>query len=182
MPSICACRESRFTWQRGQATTIASAPTALALAKIASGRRLRVEIVVVLALPAVLVAGLSGSILLNWGPMGRWLGVKGVLAVSDMVTFGLLALVCVFVLRLLADRARVFSLLEVSFVAGSVAVMLADHRNRMLNRPRFFSDWAWSMGIDPTHVLMAVGTALALLAPHRGMPGMPSAASPTSAK
>jgi protein-glutamine gamma-glutamyltransferase len=45
-----------------------------------------------------------------------------------------------------------------------VALALADHRNRMINRPRVFSDWAWSLGLDPGVVLIGVGVVATILA------------------
>lgn len=95
--------------------------------------------------------------------LSRLIGASGVLLLADVITFGFAALAAVFTLRILAHRARILSLLEVLFIAGAVVGLLSDHRNRMINRPRVLSDWAWSLGFDPTAILFVVGTCVALL-------------------
>lgn len=136
---------------------------AMVLAKIAHRRHMRLGIVLPVAIPLLLAAVVLGEQPLRRSAISEYLGHHAAFIVADVVTFGLLALAVVFMLRFLAHRVRVLSLLEVVFVTGAVVATLADHRNRMLNRPRFLSDWAWSLGIDPTHVLVAIGAAIALL-------------------
>lgn len=153
----------RLSSDAGIVAAVIAGLAAMGAARVAHHRRLRSLVALVLGLPLLWGAVALGSGVLGWQWISATAGVEGALAVSDVVTFGLLALVTVFTLRLLAHRVRVASLLEVAFVTGAVAVMLADHRHRMINRPRFLSDWAWSMGIDPTQVLVALGAAIALL-------------------
>jgi len=136
----------------------------MALAYAAYRRRLRVSAALILTPLMLLVAVLLGERLLQSEALSSFLGIQGTFITSDVVTFGLGALCVVFLLRLLSNYARLCSLLEVTFVTGSVAMFLAAHRNRMLNRPRFLSDWSWALGIDPSTVLVAVGAAAALLA------------------
>lgn len=148
----------------GIGVAITAAALGLLLADYAFRRHLRPTAVLVIAPLSLLSALIVGRALGNSTWAGSLLGVTGSLVASEMATFGLSALFTTFVLRFLANRARLFSLLEVLFVAGSVASTLAAHRNRMLNRPRFFSDWAWSLGIDPSAVLIGIGAAALLLA------------------
>lgn len=136
----------------------------LLLADLAHRRRLRLVVGLAFAPLLLFAALLLGDRLLDSLRLAELFGVEGTFIASDVVTFGLAGLAGLFVLRLLANRLRAFSLLEVLFVAGSVAFTLADHRNRMLNRPRFLSDWAWSLGIDPTTILIGVGAAATLAA------------------
>ena len=136
---------------------------ALPLANLALRKRLRLPVALIAAPLGLLTAVTLGEWLINSAILPLSVGALTALRTSDAVIFGLGAYCSVFTLRFLASRIRLFSLLEVLFVAGSVALVLADHRNRMLNRPRFFSDWAWSLGIDPTTVLVAIGAAAALL-------------------
>lgn len=148
----------------GIVSAICCALAALFLADMAHRKRLRLAVVLTMAPVILLGALLGGERLLDSTTVARALGIDNSFAAADAVTFGLLGLATVFTLRALSNRARLFSLLEVVFVAGSVATMLADHRNRMLNRPRFFSDWAWTLGIDPSTVLVGIGAAVSLVA------------------
>lgn len=115
--------------------------------------------------PLCLFSGmLLGDRVLDANALVDLLGIRGTFFVSDGVTFGCAALCTVFFLRFLAHYAQSFSLLEVWFIAGSVVVSFSAHRNRMINRPRFFSDWAWSAGIDPTTALAAIGAVATVAA------------------
>ena len=157
----------------GIAFALGATLVGMRLGSIAHGRGMRVGAVLLLAPPAFLLTLAMGEWLQDRAWFSSILGVKLALATAEAVSFGLAALVIAFTLRYLARTARALSLLEVLFVAGSVAALLADHRNRMLNRPRFFSDWAWSIGVSPATVLVAVGigaTLVAILLFLRGQP------------
>ena len=148
----------------GIAAAVSMVAVAMYLARKAHRYQLR-ALVAVVGGPALLVAAaLVGDRILDSPVLVGWLGPSISFVTADIVIFGLAAFCSVFVLRSLSHRGRAFSLLEVFFVAGSVAVALAAHRNRMLNRPRIFSDWAWSVGIDPTMVLIGIGSVATLLA------------------
>ncbi len=131
------------------------------LARSADRRFLRLPLGALLGLGTALVAIPLGRAVLHggWGP-----SAKGTILIGDAVTFGLLALGVVFGLRFLASRVRVFAALEALYVVGSVSYMFATHRNQMIHRPRWLSDWAWSRGIDPQLLLQGFGVAVAVLA------------------
>jgi len=148
----------------GIAASVAGAVCGMALAALAHRRRLRLAAALVLALSGLVVAWQLGEGALGADLVARLLGVRISFAVSEVITFGLGALALIFLLRLLSLARPPLALLEVVFVAGAAAVTFADHRNRMLNRPRFFSDWAWTLGVDPGTVLVGVGIAAALAA------------------
>jgi transglutaminase-like putative cysteine protease len=151
------------TWS-GMLSAVLAALVGMRLGTSAHRRGLRVGAVLVLGLPAFLLCLALGEWLQNAAWFSRTLGVRNALYAAEALSLGLAAMVAAFVLRFLARAARALSLLEVLFVAGSVAALLADHRNRMLNRPRFFSDWAWSLGVTPTTVLVAAGIVATLAA------------------
>lgn len=148
----------------GMVVAVGAALAGMRLGSAAYRRGMRAGAVVALAPPLFLLSLALGEWLQDAAWFSSLLGVKLALAGAEALSFGLAALVVSFLLRYLAHAARSLSLLEVLFVAGSVAALLADHRNRMLNRPRFFSDWAWSMGINPATVLVAVGIVATLVA------------------
>ncbi|MFH1131142.1 MAG: transglutaminase-like domain-containing protein [Pseudomonadota bacterium] len=134
------------------------------LAPVAHRARLRLSVVLIMGTTVLILAMFFGPRLCNIDWIPQVMGVQGSLFFSDTVTFGFAAFSTVFVLRMLSLHIRAFSILEVIFIAGSAVTTFAAHRNRMFSRPRFLSDWAWSLGIDPLMVLLVIGTIAALLA------------------
>jgi transglutaminase-like putative cysteine protease len=123
----------------------------------------RVRLAAGLFIAALLVGTgqLIGRWLLNSAPGG---GTVSTLYLADAIFFGLASVGVFFAVRLLGERARVFSVLELGVVVGAVAHTFADHRHQRIHQPRFLSDWAWSNGIDPATVLSAAGVAALVLA------------------
>jgi len=147
----------------GIAAALAGALLGMGLAALAHRAGLRLAVSVVVALAGVALAAGAGAWALSARTPAETLGIRGSLLLADGLIFGPGALFVVFLLRRLSLARRSFALLEVLFVAGGVVVLLADHRNRMLHRPRFFSDWVWSVGQDPATLLAGVGVALTIL-------------------
>ena len=131
------------------------------LAAAAGRLKLRLPVTLALAAAGLVGAVLAGGWVLDTEAVPAALGIKQSFMASDVVTFGFGAAAIMAALRMLVRWRRELSLLEVMLVSGSVVVMFIDHRNLALNRPRFFSDWAWSLGWDPSGVLAAVGVFLA---------------------
>ena len=142
-------------------TAVLALSLAIGLAEIAERRGLRIWAGIAFALLAALLGlALSRAILHS----GFGWSAKGAIQLADSAYFGLLALGGIFGLRLLANRARVFSALEVAFVIGAAAYTFHRHRNQMIHRPRWLTDWAWSQGIDPQLLLTGVGVVAVVLA------------------
>ena len=130
-------------------------------ARLAARLGLRLPVALGAAGLLILAAHLGGQLILDGGVAGF---PPTAIALSDVVFFGAGALGLFFGLRILSQRARVFSVLELATVVGAVAHTFADHRHQHIHQPRFFSDWAWSQGIDPSMVLEAAGVAAIALA------------------
>ncbi len=62
----------------------------------------------------------------------------------------------------MAARHKPLIGLELAVVGGAVAAMFASHRDGVIARPLWLSDWAWQHGYDPADVLLSVG-ALAVI-------------------
>ncbi len=145
-------------------TAAASAALAVLLARLVMARRLR----------AVVGAGLGLTLAVLALPLARWIaestGVWGFLSsrltlvVSDAALFGGLIGGAVFAVRCLAIRNRAWSVLEAAGVIGAVAHLFARHRELMINRPRWLSDWALTQGLDPQVLLQALGVIAAAAA------------------
>jgi hypothetical protein len=131
------------------------------IARAAYGGGLRLPAGLILAALGMAGAHYGAKWILDKAPFGT---IPTVIAFSDAVFFGLAGLSLFFGLRMLSQRARVFTVLELAVVVGSVAHTFADHRNHHIDQPRFFADWAWSNGIDPSTILAGAGVAAIVLA------------------
>ena len=139
--------------------SIGALAVGMLLARFAHTHALRLPVTLVLAGLCVLLAFVAGQWLLD---TSTGFGSRLTLILSDAVFFSLLSLGMIVALRSLSMRARVFSVLEVAFVVGAVAYTFVGHRNHMIHRPRFLSDWAWSNGWDPQMLLQAFGVVAVL--------------------
>jgi protein-glutamine gamma-glutamyltransferase len=158
----------------GVASAVVAGWISLRAAAVARQRQLRLAVAIGLGLAVAVVGILLGGRALESRLVPDLLGVGGSFALAEVLTFGLAAGGLVFVLRTLSCALRSLSLLEVLFVAGSTVAILADHRNRMLNRPRGLSDWAWSLGVDPASVLLVVGILASVAAIFLFLRGQPT--------
>ncbi|HRE90871.1 MAG TPA: transglutaminase-like domain-containing protein, partial [Myxococcota bacterium] len=91
------------------------------------------------------------------------LGVDGAIYLSDILAAGLAALSVVFVLRFFAKRHRAVAILELCVVVLIASYALLEHRGFQINRPHWFADWIFSMGMDPVDLLKAFGVGLMVL-------------------
>ncbi|MBL4869327.1 MAG: hypothetical protein JKX72_00060, partial [Robiginitomaculum sp.] len=83
----------------------------------------------------------------NTGEFIKWFAIAGSLTV---------------ILRTLAQRTSVGSVLEILFVATAFVVTLSAHRNGMIHRPFIIGDYALTRGIDPSNILMIFGCGAVL--------------------
>jgi len=91
------------------------------------------------------------------------LGPVAALRLTEAVRWFFLTAPVVFGLRFAARRRPLLALLEVLAVAVAVAASFAAHREGMVHRPLSIGDWAWSRGIDPAFVFLALGGLATLL-------------------
>ena len=152
-----------FSSLPGVAAALVGTVLGMALAGLAHRGGLRLPVTLALALGCVALSAGAGAWLLDAQAPPRVLGIRRSLLLADILIFGPGTLSVVFLLRRLSLARRSLALLEVLFVAGGVVSLFADHRNRMLHRPRFFSDWVWSLGLDPATLLAGVGVGLTIL-------------------
>ena len=114
-----------------------------------------------LGLVTVSLGQLLSHFVLEWGVGG---GPTVTLALADVCALGLGTLGAFFVLRLLAARRRIFSVVELGVVIGAVAHAFVEHRHQRIHQPRALSDWAWSRGLDPELLLAVFGVAAVAVA------------------
>lgn len=158
-----------FAWPLAGAVAIgagvASAITAALVARFAAARGLRTVVGVAAGL---VLAGLASPVAdrLAGGVLGDALslGSRETLIIADAMRIAGLAFGLVFALRLLAARNRAWSVVEAAVVVASVAHLFARHRELMISRPRWLSDWALTQGLDPQVPLQAFGVLAAAAA------------------
>ena len=140
-----------------------SAATGAAAGALLGGRLARSR----LRLPMIWVGALAGcgfalafrSFIVDHKLGVAILGLHGAFVVTDVVSFGLLALVVVGTLRASAARVAFLSIPELGAIAVSLASAVSAHRDGAINQPRALTDWAWTRGTDPVHVFLWVGAA-----------------------
>ena len=95
----------------------------------------------------------------------RMLGPAFALRMAGMVRFGTLALALTTGFRAAATRKPSFIAVELGFITLAITTLFASHRDGVIARPLWLSDWAWRVGMDPAQILLGVGVvAVGLLA------------------
>ncbi len=138
-----------------------------AVAGVALGELLaRTQSRLLALLAGTLVVGVAGWWLTGritaWRLVPVLIGPGAALGLSSMLRFFLLALCSVGALRMMAARHRALVGLELAAVGASIAALFAGHREGVIARPLWLSDWAWEHGYDPAEILLTVG-ALAVV-------------------
>ncbi len=114
---------------------------------------------------AIAVLGLaSDRVAGGFAGPARLLGPAGALELIDVLTFGLMAFGLVLALRTLTSKFPSFAFVEAACIVVAVAYSFRGHRRYPFSQPQVLSDWAFSQGYDPRHVIMYIGvTTLAAL-------------------
>lgn len=99
----------------------------------------------------------------EWRLFPLLIGPGRALGLSSVLRFFVLAITVVGVLRMMAARFPPLIGLELAAVAASVATMFAGHRDGIIARPLWLSDWAWEHGYDPADVLLTVGAVAVIV-------------------
>ncbi|MBW2462697.1 MAG: hypothetical protein JRH11_13690, partial [Deltaproteobacteria bacterium] len=121
------------------------------------------------ALGAFVVLGVLGLLLatLVTGSemLAGFFGPANALGVSAMLRWGLGAFALVGALRVAGARYPTAMGVELGAVVVAVGVLFAAHRDGVIARPLWISDWAWQKGIDPADIFLALGAiAVVILA------------------
>lgn len=147
------------------ATGIAAGLGVLVGEAVGRGKLKLVAVVGGAVIGALIFAFISG-LLTSTELVASLLGPGETLMVAVIVRFGGFAFWPVLALRAVAVRRPSFVAIEVIAVAAAAAVLFAAHRGGIISRPFWLSDWAWRAGLDPAHVLLAIGgiTVVVLIA------------------
>ncbi len=119
---------------------------------------------VLAATAAVLLLGTAGARLLVTLPaFAAAAGPVAIIHASEAARWFFLVAATVFALRFTANRLPTMEVLEVIAVAAAIVTGFAAHRDGMVHRPLEIGDWAWSRGIDPVLIFLALGGVATLL-------------------
>ncbi|MEM9190686.1 MAG: transglutaminase domain-containing protein [Myxococcota bacterium] len=118
-----------------------------------------VGVFAVLALMALGAASLSTSAEL----IPSLLGPGAALKLAGVLRYGAVAFSVTAILRTVAIQKPSAMALELIVVVVAVAAMFAAHRDGVIARPLWLSDWAWQKGIDPGDVFLALGATSAVV-------------------
>ncbi len=131
----------------------------VALGEVLGRSRARAPVV----LGALAVACLGGweiaALAVRTETLAASLGPANALVFASVLRFGSLALTSVAALRLVAVRRPAAMAVELALVTAAFASVFAGHREGVIARPLWLSDWAWQQGIDPAQALLAIGAA-----------------------
>ncbi len=89
------------------------------------------------------------------------LGPALTLRIAGVLRFSLIAFSIAALLRTIAARKPSASALELGFVSVSITTVFAAHRDGLIARPLWLSDWAFRNDFDPAHILLAIGVLAA---------------------
>ncbi len=87
----------------------------------------------------------------------------GALIFGSMLRYGGLALGATTGLRVMAARYPSAVAIELVAVVVAIALLFASHRDGVIARPLWISDWAWQQEIDPADIFLGIGAASAIL-------------------
>ncbi|MCK6586582.1 MAG: transglutaminase domain-containing protein [Polyangiaceae bacterium] len=125
--------------------------------------RSKLRLGVILIGSAAFLAGIFGLAALTTGTefIPRLIGPAAALRVAGFARFASLAFSVAVSLRAVAVRRPSAVALELAFVTLAITTVFAAHRDGIIARPLWLSDWAWRQAIDPAHILLGVGVAAA---------------------
>jgi transglutaminase-like putative cysteine protease len=114
---------------------------------------------------ALLLTGLArwtASLMVHSPMLAQTLGPAALLGVSGLLRLAVPAGLLALALRTTAARRTPAAIIELAVMAGSVAALFSAHRDGVVLRPLWLSDWAFDVGVSPQSVLLATGALLSL--------------------
>ncbi len=155
------------TLTEGLGASVLAACSGVILGEVFSRSKLKLNAILLGNLLAFLFSWGMSRVVTNNETIAGILGAGGALTVAVFMRFGAFIFAGTLALRVLATRQKTLVALELGVLASAVVGVFATHRDGVLVRPLWLSDWAWSVGLEPVQVLLGVGvgsvTLLAVL-------------------
>ena len=154
--SVLACYGADFGGSRPRPVPGQPAPPLRGLAALRTG-------VISLGALGLLIIGVGAArLMLGSTLLAELFSPIGLFEATQALTWFSIAFSITLMLRVLAQRNGYGAVLEIVWVATAFVVALSAHRNGMIHRPFFIGDFALIRGMDPSHILIAVGCAAML--------------------
>ncbi len=147
----------------GVTSAVIGAVLGVVAGELAGRSRLRLAAAAVALLLVVLMSWGAASLATGGEAVPSVVGPGATLKLAGALRYGSLAFGLTALLRAVAVRRPAALALELAFVVVALAVMFASHRDGVIARPLWISDWAWQKGIDPASVFMALGAGAAVI-------------------
>jgi transglutaminase-like putative cysteine protease len=154
------CAVGALTGTAGTVSAVVAALLGVVAGEILGRRRLRLWVIALGALLLALLGIWIGVSSTRYEMIPDALGPAAALRMSAILRFGAFTFAAVTALRAAGRRIPTLAVLEIGAVAAAFAVPFAAHRDGVLVRPLWLSDWAWHEGIDPAVVLLAIGAVV----------------------
>lgn len=149
----------------GILAAMVGAALAVASGELLGRSRFKLSVVVAAHAGALAVLWAATWALTHFELLPSLLGPGIALTIDVVVRFFAASVCVVSCFRAVAVRRPTAMALELLVLAAAVSLMFAAHRDAVIERPLWLSDWAWRHGYDPTHVLIGFGaTAVVVLA------------------
>ncbi len=124
---------------------------------------LRFRILGAMAVLLTMVLFTLEYLLIEWSIVPSVFGAVGALWLDTVLWSGIGFGGFVLLLRVLAKRQAAWFFIELALIALGTAVVFFPHQYKIIMRPLWLSDLAWSIGLEPSMALGIIGASLATL-------------------
>ena len=149
--------------QTGLFVAVISSWVAILSAERKVWMELRLRIIGAIAVLLMMVLFIVQHLLIEWSIVPVLFGAKGALWLNMVLWAGFGFGGFVILLRVLAKRQPAWFFIELALIALGTAVVFFPHQYKIIMRPLWLSDLAWSMGLEPSMALGIIGASLATL-------------------
>lgn len=137
--------------------------SAILLAEWKFLQKLKMRTVILGSMASVLLILFIGNSIISWSIVPMVFGPTGALLLRSLLMGFGASFSVVLGLRLLALRSGFWFTLELGLLALSSVVVFFPHQYKIIMRPLWLSDLAWSIGLEPSLALGIIGALLATL-------------------
>ena len=147
--------------QTGLLVAVLASWSAIVVAEANVWQRLRTRVIGVGSVILWCILYCLQHAVLDWSLIAGFVGPVQTLWLDTLLWAGLGLGSLVLLLRVLAKRSSFWFFVEMSLIALGTAVIFFPHQYKIIMRPLWLSDLAWSVGLEPSMALGLIGAALA---------------------
>ena len=150
---------SAFAGVTGIAAAMIGALVAVPVGELLGRSRYRLPVLIGLHAGLLFLFLILGWTVTRFSLFPSFLGPATCLSVSVVLRFFGVAFAVSSGMRAVGSRHVSVMAVELFAVTAAVSVMFATHRDGVIARPLWLSDWAWRNGHDPVEILLFIGGA-----------------------